>query len=163
MSSTLTRPAPAAGTVRDVPPRRRTRILALPEARWAAAALALFLAALPLYLLDAPGWAWGPLFALVYAAGGWEPGWAGLQALRDRTLDVDLLMVLAALGAAAIGQVLDGALLIVIFATSGALEAIATARTADSVRGLLDVTAVDWDETRLVVGETSGRVRVRRI
>ncbi len=139
MSSTLTRPAPAAGTVRDVPPRRRTRILALPEARWAAAALALFLAALPLYLLDAPGWAWGPLFALVYAAGGWEPGWAGLQALRDRTLDVDLLMVLAALGAAAIGQVLDGALLIVIFATSGALEAIATARTADSVRGLLDL------------------------
>jgi heavy metal translocating P-type ATPase len=35
--------------------------------------------------------------------------------------------------------VLDGALLIVIFATSGALEALATARTADSVRGLLDL------------------------
>ena len=48
-------------------------------------------------------------------------------------------MVVAALGAAAIGQVLDGALLIVIFATSGALEAVATARTADSVRGLLDL------------------------
>ncbi|MEV8475811.1 heavy metal translocating P-type ATPase [Streptomyces sp. NPDC051173] len=48
-------------------------------------------------------------------------------------------MVVAAIGAAAIGQVLDGALLIVIFATSGALEAIATARTADSVRGLLDL------------------------
>jgi hypothetical protein len=54
-------------------------------------------------------------------------------------LDVDLLMVVAALGAAAIGQILDGALLIVIFATSGALEAVATARTADSVRGLLDL------------------------
>lgn len=52
---------------------------------------------------------------------------------------MDLLMVVAALGAAAIGQVLDGALLIVIFATSGALEAFATARTADSVRGLLDL------------------------
>ena len=48
-------------------------------------------------------------------------------------------MIVAALGAAAIGQVLDGALLIVIFATSGALEALATARTADSVRGLLDL------------------------
>ncbi|MFC9462320.1 heavy metal translocating P-type ATPase, partial [Streptomyces sp. NPDC056983] len=58
------------------------------------------------------------------------------------TLDVDLLMVVAALGAAAIGQVLDGALLIVIFATSGALEAVATARTADSVRGLLDLAPV---------------------
>ncbi|AJC61641.1 putative cation-transporting P-type ATPase [Streptomyces sp. 769] len=120
-------------------PRRRTRIFALPEARWAAAALVLFLVGLPLYLLAAPAWTWGPLFALTYAAGGWEPGWAGLQALKEKTLDVDLLMVVAALGAAAIGQVLDGALLIVIFATSGALEAIATARTADSVRGLLDL------------------------
>lgn len=134
------RPEPAtAGAPRPVPPRRRTRLLALPEARWALASLVLFLLALPVYLLDAPAWAWGPLFAASYVTGGWEPGWEGLKALRDRTLDVDLLMVVAALGAAAIGQVLDGALLIVIFATSGALEAVATARTADSVRGLLDL------------------------
>ncbi|MCC2280420.1 heavy metal translocating P-type ATPase [Streptomyces sp. ET3-23] len=140
MTSTLTRPSPATGTVRDaVAPRRRTRIFALPEARWAAAALVLFLIALPLQLLNAPAWAWGPLYAATYITGGWEPGWAGLQALREKALDVDLLMVVAAIGAAAIGQVLDGALLIVIFATSGALEAIATARTADSVRGLLDL------------------------
>ncbi|MFG2471609.1 heavy metal translocating P-type ATPase [Streptomyces canus] len=140
MSATLTRPAPPGGAAREtVAPRRRTRIFALPEARWAAAALALFLIALPLYLLGTPAWSWGLLFAAVYVTGGWEPGWAGLRALRDKTLDVDLLMVVAALGAAAIGQVLDGALLIVIFATSGALEAIATARTADSVRGLLDL------------------------
>ncbi|WP_317446673.1 heavy metal translocating P-type ATPase [Streptomyces collinus] len=139
MSSTLTRPAPPGAARESVAPRRRTRLLALPEARWAAAALVLFLIALPPYLAGAPAWTWGTLFAAVYATGGWEPGWAGLRALREKTLDVDLLMVVAALGAAAIGQVLDGALLIVIFATSGALEAIATARTADSVRGLLDL------------------------
>ncbi|MEV0486892.1 heavy metal translocating P-type ATPase [Streptomyces sp. NPDC050508] len=120
-------------------PRRRTRVLALVEARWAAVAVVLFLLALPLQLTGAPAWAWGPLYALSYASGGWEPGWAGLRALREKTLDVDLLMMVAALGAAAIGQVMDGALLIVIFATSGALEALAVARTADSVRGLLDL------------------------
>ena len=75
------------------------------------------------------------LYLACYAAGGWEPAWAGWQALRERTLDVDLLMIVAAIGAAAIGQVFDGALLIVIFATSGALEAFATQRTADAVRG----------------------------
>ncbi|MEV5576869.1 heavy metal translocating P-type ATPase [Spirillospora sp. NPDC052269] len=139
MTSTLARPAPSAPPGEGAAPRRRTRILALPEARWAAAALLLFLAGLPVYLLDGPDWAWGALFAATYVTGGWEPGWEGLKALKDKTLDVDLLMVVAALGAAAIGQVLDGALLIVIFATSGALEAIATARTADSVRGLLDL------------------------
>ncbi|MFJ8630469.1 heavy metal translocating P-type ATPase [Streptomyces sp. NPDC093568] len=141
MTATLTPPSadraasPRTGRV----PRRRTRLLALPEVRWAGAATALFLLALPLQLAGAPAWTWGPLYALSYATGGWEPGWEGLKALKERTLDVDLLMVVAALGAASIGQVMDGALLIVIFATSGALEALATARTADSVRGLLDL------------------------
>ncbi|WP_059008178.1 heavy metal translocating P-type ATPase [Streptomyces specialis] len=129
-------PAPAAP---DTAPGRRTRVLALPEARWAAAALALFLIALPLQRTGAPMWAWGPLYAAAYVTGGWEPALAGLAALREKTLDVDLLMIVAALGAASIGQVMDGALLIVIFATSGALEALATARTQDAVRALLDL------------------------
>ncbi|WP_406405414.1 heavy metal translocating P-type ATPase [Streptomyces sp. NBC_01643] len=141
MTSTLTplTADPAELPLEGSAPRRPTQVLALPEARWAAVATVLFLVALPLQLTGAPAWAWGPLYALSYATGGWEPGWAGVQALKDKTLDVDLLMIVAALGAAAIGQVMDGALLIVIFATSGALEALATARTADSVRGLLDL------------------------
>ncbi|UIX29814.1 heavy metal translocating P-type ATPase [Streptomyces sp. GQFP] len=139
VSATLTASQVVPSPAVPAAPRRRTRVLALPEARWATAATALFLLALPLQLADAPAWTWGALYALAYATGGWEPGWEGLKALRERTLDVDLLMIVAALGAAAIGQVMDGALLIVIFATSGALEALATARTADSVRGLLDL------------------------
>ncbi|MBW8795380.1 MAG: heavy metal translocating P-type ATPase [Streptomyces sp.] len=164
-SSTLVSPFPGQRTpAREGTAPRRTHVLALPEARWAATALVLFLVALPLQLTGAPAWTWGPLYALTYAAGGWEPGWAGLRALREKTLDVDLLMVVAALGAAAIGQVMDGALLIVIFATSGALEALATARTADSVRGLLDLapatatrqTATGEEETVAVGALTVG-------
>ncbi|WP_328820904.1 heavy metal translocating P-type ATPase [Nocardia sp. CY41] len=131
-----TRPTPPSDRV----PTRRTRLFALPEVRWAALAVAFFLAGLAMQLADGPQWLWWALYLACYAAGGWEPGWAGVQALRDKTLDVDLLMVAAAIGAAAIGQITDGALLIVIFATSGALEALATARTEDSVRGLLDLT-----------------------
>src|SRR5919112_4472085 len=111
----------------------------MPEVRWAAASLALFAAGGAAQLAGAPAPVWWALYLACYAAGGWEPALEGLRALREKTLDVDLLMIVAALGAAAIGQVLDGALLIVIFATSGALEAVATARTADSVRGLLDL------------------------
>nr|WP_223166512.1 heavy metal translocating P-type ATPase [Nonomuraea sp. SYSU D8015] len=111
----------------------------MPEVRWALAATALFAAGGLAQLAGAPSWSWWALYLACYAAGGWEPGLAGLRALREKTLDVDLLMVVAAIGAAAIGQVFDGALLIVIFATSGALEAVATKRTEDSVRGLLDL------------------------
>lgn len=70
-------------------------------------------------------------------------------------------MGVAALGAAAIGQVLDGALLIVIFATSGALEAVATARTADSVRGLLDLAPAT--ATRLLPDGTEETVDARTL
>ncbi|MFJ7278781.1 heavy metal translocating P-type ATPase [Kitasatospora sp. NPDC098663] len=139
MSATLTERPAAAAPRGGAAPKRRTRVFALTEARWAAAATVAFLTALPLQLTGAPAWAWGPLYAIAYVTGGWEPGWAGLRALREKTLDVDLLMIVAAIGAASIGQVMDGALLIVIFATSGALEALATARTQDSVRGLLDL------------------------
>lgn len=116
---------------------RRTKLFALSEMRWAALALGLFSAGLLTQLCGAPQWVRWALFLACYATGGWEPGLAGLQALQRRTLDVDLLMVVAAIGAAAIGQIAEGALLIVIFATSGALEALLTARTADSVRGLM--------------------------
>ena len=112
---------------------------ALPEVRWAAAATVLFGAGLAAHFAHAPAWLAWTFFLSCYAAGGWEPGLAGLRALRDRVLDVDLLMVAAAIGAAAIGQVLDGGLLIVHFATSGALEAVATHRTAQAGCGLLDL------------------------
>ncbi|WHT16189.1 heavy metal translocating P-type ATPase [Crossiella sp. CA-258035] len=135
MASALAAPP----TTATAPRPARAALLALPEARWAAAALALFLTALATQLLGGPSWLWWSLYLACYAAGGWEPGLSGLRALREKTLDVDLLMVVAAIGAAAIGQVMDGGLLIVIFATSGALEAFATARTEASVRDLLDL------------------------
>ncbi|MEV4622567.1 heavy metal translocating P-type ATPase [Asanoa sp. NPDC049573] len=130
-------PQPATHPARGGP--RRTSVWSLPEVRWAAAATVLFLLGLASDLGGLPSVLPWTLYLACYVAGGWEPGWAGIRAVRERRLDVDLLMVLAAIGAAAIGQVLDGALLIVIFATSGALEAVATKRTADSVNSLLDL------------------------
>jgi len=132
--------APAAAAAHPAPARsRRTGAWSLPEVRWAALATALFAVGLIAHFAHAPGAVVWVFFLASYAAGGWEPGLAGLRALREKTLDVDLLMVLAALGAAVVGQVLDGGLLIIIFATSGALEAVATHRTAQAVRGLLDL------------------------
>jgi cation-transporting P-type ATPase J len=130
-----TAPEPAAAPV----PPGRAGLWSLPEVRWAAVATVLFAAGLAAHFGPGPAWLAWALFLAGYAAGGWEPGRAGLLALRRRSLDVDLLMVAAAIAAAAVGQVLDGGLLIVIFATSGALEAVATHRTAQAVRGLLDL------------------------
>jgi heavy metal translocating P-type ATPase len=146
------------------------RLRALAEVRWAAAATMLFALGGIAQLLDAPAPVWWTLYLACYATGGWGPALAGLRALQDRSLDVDLLMIVAAIAAAAIGQVFDGALLIVIFATSGALVAFGTQRTADSVRALLDLAPEQavrlrpdgeeevCDAAELVVGD---RLRVR--
>lgn len=131
-----------------------------PSVRWSVAALLLFAAGVVVHLIEGPAWLSWTLFLACYAAGGWAPAREGLQALRDRRLDVDLLMIVAAMGAAAIGQVLDGALLIVIFATSGALEDLATRRTEDSVNTLLTLAPeravrIDADGTETVIAAGS--------
>ncbi len=138
MTTTLQDPARPAATTPPAPRGSQWwALLSMAEVRWAAAATALFLAGALAQLAGAPTPGWWTLYLACYATGGWEPALAGLQALREKTLDVDILMIVAALLAASIGQVFDGALLIVIFATSGALEAFVTRRTADSVRALL--------------------------
>ncbi|HEY0869215.1 MAG TPA: heavy metal translocating P-type ATPase [Acidothermaceae bacterium] len=76
-----------------------------------------------------------------YVVGGYRQARDGLLTLiRDRELDVDLLMVVAAIGAAAIGEWFDGALLIFIFALSGALEGYASARTTRDITALMALT-----------------------
>ncbi|WP_225924682.1 heavy metal translocating P-type ATPase [Pseudonocardia abyssalis] len=122
----------------------------MPEVRWAMLSLAAFTLAVPADLLGAPVLLVGVLYAVCYLAGGWEPLVEGVRALGDRRLDVDLLMVVAALAAAGIGQYLDGGLLIVIFASSGALEAVMTARTRRSIEALLDLTP---ETAALVAGD----------
>ncbi|MCV7022007.1 cadmium-translocating P-type ATPase [Mycolicibacterium novocastrense] len=116
-----------------------TSLWSVSSVRWAVAALGLFLAGLATQLAGGPAWLFWAMYLACYLTGGWLPAREGVQALRDRTLDVDLLMVVAAIGAASIGQIFDGALLIVIFAISGALEDAATKRTQDSVKGLVDL------------------------
>jgi len=115
----------------------RWALRTVPEVRWAALASVLLLTALGAQAVAGPDWLRWALYAGCFLSGGWGPARAGIQALRAGRLDVDLLMIAAGLGAAAIGQVFDGGLLIVIFASSGALEAVATKRTRDSVRSLL--------------------------
>ena len=117
----------------------RAALWSVVSVRWAAVALALFLAGLTAQLNGAAETVWWTLYLACYLTGGWGSAWAGAKALRNKALDVDLLMVVAAVGAVAIGQIFDGALLIVIFATSGALDDVATKHTADSVKGLLDL------------------------
>src|SRR5260221_14648485 len=82
--------APAAAT------SRRAGLWRLPEGRGAAVATVLFAAGPIAHFTAAPGGLAGAFFLTCYAAGGWEPGPAGLRARRQKTLDVGPPMVAAA-------------------------------------------------------------------
>lgn len=57
--------------------------------------------------------------------------------VKERDLDVNLLMIAAALGAAAIGYWNEGAMLIFIFAMSGALESYTMERSKKDISALM--------------------------
>jgi len=88
------------------------------------------------------------LLPAAYLIGGYESAREGLTTLfKEKELDVDLLMIVAAIGAASLGLwrreyhlIIDGAILILIFAISGALEGYAMQRTERSIRSLMSLT-----------------------
>ncbi len=117
--------------------RRWLEIAEVRAAWWSAV---LLLTAVTVQLAGWPAFVPFGLFVACYVAAGWGPLVSGLRAAGRGVIDVDLLMVLAAVCAAGTGKLVDGALLFVIFACARALAAVALGRTRDSVRGLLELT-----------------------
>lgn len=85
-------------------------------------------------------------YVLAYLCGGTLATKDAIADLLDRQVNVDLLMVLAAAGAAIIGNWAEGAILLSLFSTSNALEEYSLDRTKNAVRALMDLTP----ETALV-------------
>ncbi len=77
------------------------------------------------------------LYAGSYLFGGQYGVRSAVASLRERTLDIDLLMVLAALGAAAVGAPFEGALLLFLFSFSNVLQRHALERTQRAIESLL--------------------------
>ena len=59
------------------------------------------------------------------------------QQLKNKSLNVEILMILAALGAFIVGDYSEGAILIMIFAISGVLESYATSKSEKALTSLL--------------------------
>ncbi|KOP66469.1 ATPase [Bacillus sp. FJAT-18019] len=80
------------------------------------------------------------LYVISYAVGGWVKAKEGVETLlKERDLDVNLLMIAAAMGAASIGYWNEGAMLIFIFALSGALESYTMERSRKDISSLMEL------------------------
>lgn len=82
-----------------------------------------------------------PVFIISFVIGGWHSFKNAFHDLFiEKKLNVDILMILAAIGAGIIGYWFEGALLIFIFSLAESLETMALARTTESITALLHVT-----------------------
>ncbi|AXI08389.1 heavy metal translocating P-type ATPase [Oceanobacillus zhaokaii] len=84
--------------------------------------------------------AWIILHLLAFTIGGYAKAKEGItETIRTRKLNVEMLMIFAAIGSVAIGYWTEGAILIFIFALSGALETYTMNRSNKAISALMEL------------------------
>lgn len=79
------------------------------------------------------------LYAMSIGISGYKPAKSAFYAIRSKSLDMNVLMISAAIGAALIGQWLEGATVVWLFALGATLQNKSIERTRESIRGLIDL------------------------
>lgn len=87
-----------------------------------------------------PEWLVTVLYATSIVIGGYKPARSAFYAVRSRSLDMNVLMVSAAIGAAIIGEWFEGATVVWLFALGNSLQNRSIERTRDSIRNLINLT-----------------------
>lgn len=109
--------------------------------------------------LDA--WVAISLYLLSYITGGYLRVVDGVKGIiEEHQLDINMLMVLGAAGAAVLGQWAEGAFLMFLFSLSAALEEYATGRTRKAIRSLVSLRP---DTARLRSGDAERIVPVESL
>lgn len=117
--------------------RERLRSGELNEEISCALGLLCLLAAFTVERISGTGWWTHWLYLGAYLFAGQEGVKSAIASLREKVLDVDVLMVLAAIGAALVGAPFEGALLLFLFSFSNVLQRYAMQRTHRAIESLL--------------------------
>lgn len=79
------------------------------------------------------------MYAVAMVISGYKPAKSAFYAVKSRSLDMNVLMTVAALGAAIIGEWLEGATVVWLFALGVALQTRSIEQTRNSIRNLMDL------------------------
>lgn len=94
--------------------------------------------------LEDTSWVVRTVFALSFIVGGYFKAYEGIsKTIKNKVLNVEILMILAALGAFSTGNFSEGAILILIFSMSGALETFTTAKSEKALTALLNLAPME--------------------
>ncbi|WP_237664804.1 heavy metal translocating P-type ATPase [Sutcliffiella horikoshii] len=102
-----------------------------------------------------------PIFILAFLIGGYFKAKEGIQdTIEEKELNVEMLMIIAAIGAAIIGYWMEGAILIFIFALSGALETYTMNRSQKEISALMDIQP---EEALRMTDDSEERVHISKL
>ncbi|WP_404469745.1 heavy metal translocating P-type ATPase [Sutcliffiella horikoshii] len=102
-----------------------------------------------------------PIFILAFLIGGYFKAKEGIQdTIEEKELNVEMLMIIAAIGAAIIGYWMEGAILIFIFALSGALETYTMNRSQKEISALMDIQP---EEALRIMDDKEERVHISEL
>ncbi|MGA9224956.1 MAG: HAD-IC family P-type ATPase, partial [Mesobacillus sp.] len=100
-------------------------------------------------------------FILAYVIGGFAKAKEGIEAtIEEKELNVEMLMIFAAIGSAIIGYWTEGAILIFIFAMSGALETYTMNKSHKEISSLMELQP---EEALRITNGTEEKVHVSKL
>ena len=77
------------------------------------------------------------LFVGAILAGGWHIGLKGFKAVQNLSLDMNFLMIIAAIGAVILGEYAEGAAVVLLFSVSLLLESMSIDRSRRAIQSLM--------------------------
>ncbi|HUV25253.1 MAG TPA: hypothetical protein VMW26_07470, partial [Methanomassiliicoccales archaeon] len=91
-------------------------------------------------LTDIPVWAVIPPYMLSMLLGGYHWGWEAFEVLvKEKRVNIGILMLFALIGSAAVGLWEEAAFLAVLYGAAEGVEEYTYTRTRESIRDLLDL------------------------
>lgn len=115
------------------------------------------------WMLEARGWQTSAavFFIAAFVIGGYAKAKEGIEEIiQQKQLNVEMLMIFAAIGSAAIGYWTEGAVLIFIFALSGALETYTMNKSHREISGLM---ALSPEEARVYDAGVERKISVEQL
>ncbi|MBS4196773.1 heavy metal translocating P-type ATPase [Lederbergia citri] len=101
------------------------------------------------------------LYLLAFVIGGFAKAKEGIEdTIENKELNVEMLMIMAAIGSAIIGYWTEGAILIFIFALSGALETYTMNKSHKEISSLMELQP---EEALRIIGDSEERVHVSEL
>jgi Cd2+/Zn2+-exporting ATPase len=137
-----------------VPPSSRAR------GALVVASATLLLAGFGVQWAGAAAWISASAFALAAATGAVFPARRALGSLRNRDLDINALMIVAVIGAMALGEWGEAGTVVFLFAIAQWLESRTMERAREAIRALMDLTPV---EARIRHGDHEETIPVDRV